>query len=258
MTRSESSGAHDAVRQERLELAAPPDAEGAEGTEGAAPIDAIHTVGERREALLVLGHGAGAGMEHPHLERLACRLAERGVATLRYQFPYMQRGDRRPDRPPALEATVRAAVHGASELAADTPLFAGGRSMGARMTLRAAAQEPLPGVAGLVLFAFPLHRALRVRDDDPQRLERAVHLSRADLPMLLLQGTRDALARPHLLEAALGDTDPQRCRVHWIEGADHSFRTLKSLGRSLEEVETELADRVAPWARSVPEEAPPY
>jgi predicted alpha/beta-hydrolase family hydrolase len=142
---------------------------------------------------------------------------------------------------------VRSAVVAASGLADGAPLFAAGRSMGARMTLRAQAVEPLPGVLGLVFFAFPLHRPLRLRDEDPPRLERAAHLNQVHLPMLFLQGTRDALARAHLLQTALSTVQPRFKTLHWVEGADHSFQVLKSLGRTLEDIEEELASRVASW-----------
>ena len=138
--------------------------------------------------LYVLAHGAGAGMRHRFMEAIAAALAERRVATLRYQFPYTEAGARRPDPPAVLEATVRAAVAAAAELAPGLPLIAGGKSMGGRMTSGAAAREPLPAVAGLVFLGFPLHRPKQPSED------RAAHLSQVTLPMLFLQGTRDELA----------------------------------------------------------------
>ena len=197
-------------------------------------------------ALLVLAHGAGAGMEHPHLERLAHRLAEQRVATLRYQFPYMERGTRRPDRAPVLERAVRDAVVFGAERADGLPVFAGGRSMGARMSVRAQVDAPLP-VNGLVFFAFPLHRPLRIADPDPERLERATHLLEADLPMLFLAGSRDRLARPHLLEGVVDQIEAPNVQLHMVDTADHSFVPTRKSGRELEEVEQEIARVCAQW-----------
>src|SRR6195256_2137586 len=145
--------------------------------------------------LLVLAHGAGAGMSHPFMEELASELAGVGVATLRYQFPYMEARRRAPDAPAVLTATVVAAVHAAAQVAPGLPLLAGGKSMGGRMTSQAAAQSPLDGVRGLVFFGFPLHPPGR------PGTKRADHLSKVSLPMLFLQGTRDDLDDPHLLRA---------------------------------------------------------
>lgn len=194
-------------------------------------------------ALLVLAHGAGAGMRHPHLERLAQRLAEQGVATLRYEFPYMAAGQRRPDRPALLHATVRAAVDAGRELATGLELLAGGRSMGGRMTSQAEAQASLD-VAGLVFFAFPLH--------PPKKpgVARAEHLADVHKPMLFLSGTRDTLADLELLRdttSHLGDV----ATLVEIDGADHSFSRLKRYGKSLEETELELAEYTAAFARSL-------
>lgn len=198
--------------------------------------------------LLVLGHGAGAGMEHPFLETVSRRLAERSVATLRYQFPYMEAGRRFPGPLSRRLAAVRSAVRAGRELEPELPLLAGGKSMGGRMTSRAAAEELLPGVAGLVFLGFPLHSAGK-----PSR-ERGEHLSGVDLPMLFVQGTRDRLADLDLLRpvvAGLGS----RATLHVVEGGDHSFGVLKRSGRSTGEVMAELADAVAGWAERVVPEA---
>ncbi len=191
-------------------------------------------------SLLVLAHGAGAGMLHPFLEALAARLAAHHVATLRYQFPYMEGGRRRPDPAAALEATVRAAVEEARRLAPDLPLFAGGKSMGSRMSSRAAARTPLPGVRGLVFFGFPLHPAGR------PSTARAAHLDAVDQPLLFLQGDRDRLADLALLRPVcrrLGD----RATLRVVAGADHGFHVLKRSGRSDDEVVEELAAETAGW-----------
>ncbi len=191
-------------------------------------------------SLYVLAHGAGAGMRHAFMEAIAQRLATRGVATLRYQFPYTERGERRIDPEPRLLATVRAAVAAGREAAGPLPLVAGGKSMGGRMTSRAAAQEPLPGVSGLAFLGFPLHPA------GQPGITRAAHLAQVQLPMLFLQGTRDALADLGLLEPVvekLGD----RATLHLIEAADHMFHVLKRSGRTDEQVLDELASTLSAW-----------
>lgn len=191
--------------------------------------------------LLVLGHGAGAGMRHPFLDAMAERLAERGIATLRYQFPYMERGSRRPDSRPVLLRTVRAAVEGARDVAGDLPLLAGGKSMGGRMTSLAAAEAALPGVRGLVFMGFPLHPA-----GEPSA-ERGEHLREVRLPMLFLQGTRDSLARIDLVRELCAGLGP-RAALHVVEDADHSFRLPQRSGRTTEEGLVGLADVVRDWA----------
>lgn len=202
-------------------------------------------------ALLVLAHGAGAGMEHPFMEAAAGALADRGIATLRFQFPYMEAGKRRPDRPAIATAAVRAAVEAAraeaTELAAvrgrDRPLslFAGGKSFGGRMTSTAAASAPLPGVAGLIFLGFPLHPAGRPGTD------RADHLANVTVPMLFVQGTRDRLARLDLLRPVLDDLG-DRATLHVVDGGDHSFKVLKRSGRTGEDVMAEIGAAVAGWA----------
>jgi predicted alpha/beta-hydrolase family hydrolase len=196
--------------------------------------------------LLVLAHGAGAGMSHPFMEKLAGELASVGVATFRYQFPYMQEQRRVPDAPAVLTATVVGAVRAATEAAPGLPLLAGGKSMGGRMTSEAAAQHPLHGVRGLVFFGFPLH------PPDRPGTKRADHLLKVTIPMLFLQGTRDTFADLQLLRpvsAKLGS----RATLHVIEKADHSFHVLKSAGRSDDEVLEELAETVASWAAGMEE-----
>jgi predicted alpha/beta-hydrolase family hydrolase len=194
--------------------------------------------------LLVLAHGAGAGMSHPFLEKLADELAGVNVATLRYQFPYMEERRRVPDAPDVLMATVVAAVRAAAEVAPGLPLLAGGKSMGGRMTSQAAAQHPLEAVRGLVFFGFPLH--------PPKQpgTKRADHLAKVTIAMLFLQGTRDALADLTLLRpvcAKLGS----RATLHMIETADHSFHVLKSSGKTDEQVLRELAETAASWGEAV-------
>lgn len=199
-------------------------------------------------AMLAFAHGAGAGIEHPFMSDMAQRLAGRGIATFRYHFPYMEAralaGRRRPpDRPPVLVETVRAAVAKAARLADGAPLLAGGKSMGGRMTSTAAAEVPLPGVRGLVFFGFPLHAPGR-----PERAaERSAHLGEVSVPMLFLQGTRDALARLDLIEPTCAALGPM-ATLHKLDGADHSFRVLKRSPRTNEEVADEAAARVAAWA----------
>jgi uncharacterized protein len=192
----------------------------------------------------VLAHGAGAGMAHPFLESVARALMARGMATLRYQFPYTEAGGRRPDPPGVLLATVRAAVARARELMTGIPLLAGGKSMGGRMTSNAAADRPLDGVAGLVFLGFPLHRPKH------PAIDRAEHLERVTVPMLFLQGTRDDLADLELIREVTAGLGP-RATLHVVDGADHSFAVLKRSGRTGADVLEELADTIAAWARSL-------
>jgi predicted alpha/beta-hydrolase family hydrolase len=191
--------------------------------------------------MLVLAHGAGAGMKHPFMEALAAGLADHGLASFRYQFPYTERGSKRPDSAAILEATVRSAVDAAATLAGKLPVLAGGKSMGGRMTSQAAAKGPLPGVRGIALFGFPLHAIGK------PGAERADHLNEVDVPMLFLQGSRDRLARLDLLEQVvrrLGD----RATLHVVEEADHSFHVPARSGRTDAEVLDELSRRTAEWA----------
>ena len=200
--------------------------------------------------LLVFAHGAGAGMHHPFMEHLAGQLAGCSVATLRYHFPYMQHRQKRPDPPAVLTATVRAAVAAASETAPGLPLLAGGKSLGGRMTSLTVADErsaPGPGIAsvrGLVFFGFPLHPAGR------PGTQRAEHLARVRIPMLFLQGTRDALADLALLRP-LCDTLVPLSTLHVVEGGDHSFHMLKRFGKTDADVLAELACTAASWAETL-------
>src|SRR5216117_715152 len=179
--------------------------------------------------LCVLAHGAGAGMRHPFLEAVARALAEQKIATLRYQFPYMEQRARRPDPPAVAAATVRAAVAEAARVAPGLPLIAGGKSFGGRMTSTALAEEPLPGVRGLVFLGFPLHPPGRPGDS------RAEHLAQVQIPMLFLQGTRDEFADLKLLGPVIKRLGT-RATLHLVDGADHSFHVLKRSGRTDGEV----------------------
>lgn len=190
--------------------------------------------------LYVLAHGAGAGMRHPYLETMAQRLAEQRIATLRYQFPYMEHGSRRPDPPAVAEATVRVAVEEAARVAPGLPLVAGGKSFGGRMTSSAQANAPLPGVAGLVFLGFPLHPPGR------PGITRAAHLDRVAVPMLFLQGTRDEFADLTLLEQVIARLG-KRATLHLVEGGDHSFKVLKRSGRTDAEATAEVVDAIAGW-----------
>jgi predicted alpha/beta-hydrolase family hydrolase len=193
--------------------------------------------------LYVLAHGAGAGMRHHFLESISVLLADRGIGTLRYQFPYIEAGRKRPDQPSVLEATVRAAVAKARELAPELPLIAGGKSLGGRMTSGAAAAGMLPGVRGLVFLGFPLHPPGR------PGTSRADHLDRVDMPMLFLQGTRDDFARVDLITDVCEGLQPE-ATLHLVEGGDHSFGVLKRSGRTREEVLAQLGDTMAQWGRA--------
>jgi uncharacterized protein len=197
------------------------------------------------EACYVFAHGAGAGMNHPFMAAVAGGLAERRVATLRFQFPYMEQASRRPDPPNVAQAAVRAAVQLAAKRLPDVPLFAGGKSYGGRMTSQAQAAEPLPHVGGLIFVGFPLHPAGK------PSIERASHLTNVQLPMLFLQGTRDTLADLDLIRetaARLGE----RATLHVVDGGDHSFHVLVRSGRSNEQVREELVDTMVRWMKSGP------
>jgi predicted alpha/beta-hydrolase family hydrolase len=193
--------------------------------------------------LYVLAHGAGAGMRHRFLESISETLAGRGIATLRYQFPYLEAGRKRPDYPPVLQATVRAAVARAAELEPELPLIAGGKSLGGRMTSGAAAETPLAGVRGLVFLGFPLH------PPGQPGTSRADHLDRVDVPMLFLQGSRDDFARVDLITDVCEGLEPN-ATLHLVDGGDHSFGVLKRSGRTPSEVMGELVDTAVEWARS--------
>ena len=194
-------------------------------------------------ACYVMAHGAGAGMAHPFMASVASGFAERGIATLRYQFPYMEAGGKRPDAPAVAHAAVRAAVEAARRRFPKLPLFAGGKSFGGRMTSQAQAKAPLENVNGLIFFGFPLHPAGK-----PSQ-ERAAHLSDVTIPMLFLQGTRDALAE-------LGQLQPvcralSRATLKLIDDADHSFHVPARTGRKDTEVMAQMLDTAAEWIDSV-------
>jgi uncharacterized protein len=223
---------------------------------GAGEVSALLILPQQARALYVLAHGAGAGMRHPFMEAIAQRLAARAIGTLRYQFPYMEprlgapggeqrvHGGRRPDPEPVLLATVQAAVAAAHEAAGGVPLLAGGKSMGGRMTSRAAAAESLAGVAGLVFLGFPLHPA------GQPGTSRADHLANVERPMLFLQGTRDTLADLGLLRPVI-ERLGARATLRVIEHADHSFHVLKRSGRTDEQVLDELASAVDEWRENL-------
>lgn len=213
------------------------------------PVSGILQRPDSAASLLVLAHGAGAGMRHPFMEAVAEGLAARGVATLRYQFPYMEAGRKRPDRPAVAQATVLAAVDAARVECPDLPLFAGGKSFGGRMTSQAAAEGALPEVLGLVFLGFPLHAPGRESTD------RAAHLAAVDLPMLFVQGTRDRLAGLDLLRPVLEDLG-ELATLHVIDGGDHSFHVLKRSGRTDEEALEELVEATARWMKERAREAP--
>ena len=200
---------------------------------GAGEVSAVWQRPEAARFALVLAHGAGADMHHAFLPAAAGRLADEGGATLRFQFPYSERGSRRPDPAKRLIACGRSAGARARELAGGLPLLAGGKSMGGRMTSLAAAETPLEGVAGLVFFGFPLHPAGR----EEKAEERGAHLARVGLPMLFLPGDRDRLADLALLRPRL----PEGATLHVVEHADHGFHVTKRSGRSDAEVLAELA-----------------
>jgi uncharacterized protein len=210
----------------------------------AGSVSALLTRPEDARACYVFAHGAGAGMRHASVEAIAMGLAERGIATLRYQFPYMEKGGKRPDPPALAQATVRAAVAEAAKACAGLPLIAGGKSFGGRMTSQAQAKAPLDGVIGLAFFGFPLHPAGKPSSD------RAKHLAEVEVPMLFLQGTRDALAELSLLQPVVKGLG-RKATLHLAEGADHSFHVLKSSGRNDREVLAEILDAFAAWVDSL-------
>ncbi|MES3004418.1 MAG: alpha/beta family hydrolase [Pseudomonadota bacterium] len=203
-------------------------------------ISALLQLPDSPRACFVFAHGAGAGMNHSFMSDLADALCDRGIATLRYQFPFMEEGSKRPDSPAVAHAAVRAAVATAASSLPGIPLFAGGKSFGGRMTSQAQAQAPLEGVRGLVFVGFPLHPAGK------PSIERAKHLSEVKVPMLLLQGTRDALADMDLIRSTAG-TLGDLATLHVVEGADHSFHVLVRSGRTDAQVMEELASSITAW-----------
>jgi len=199
---------------------------------------------DRSRACFVFAHGAGAGMAHPFMQAFAEGLCARGIASLRYQFPYMEKASKRPDPPAIAHATVRAAVTEAGRHCPDVPLVAGGKSFGGRMTSQAQAAAPLPGVRGLAFLGFPLHPAGKPSTD------RAAHLADIHVPMLFLQGTRDSLAELKLIEPVVKRLGPS-ARLHPVEGADHSFHVLARSGRNDPEVMREILDAFTDWTRAI-------
>jgi len=198
----------------------------------------------KARACFVFAHGAGAGMIHPFMETVASGLGERGIATLRYQFPYMEKGSKRPDPPPIAQATVRAAAAEATRRCPGLPLIAGGKSFGGRMSSQAQAAAPLDGVDGLAFFGFPLHPAGKPSSD------RAKHLADVKIPMLFLQGTRDSLAELKLLEPVVKSLG-RLATLHRVEGADHSFHVPARSGRNDREVMNEILDALAAWVGEI-------
>jgi predicted alpha/beta-hydrolase family hydrolase len=212
----------------------------------AGSVSGLLTRPSKPHACFVFAHGAGAGMAHPFMEKVAAGLGERHVATLRYQFPYMEKGSKRPDSPAVAHVAVRAAVAEAARRCEGVPLIAGGKSFGGRMTSQAQAQalQPLAGVRGLAFFGFPLHPAGKPSS------ERAKHLADIDVPMLFLQGTRDALAEPALLEPVV-ESLGRSATLHPVRDADHSFHVLARSGRNDGEVMNEILDAFAAWAGAI-------
>jgi len=207
-------------------------------------VPSLLTVPTAARACLVFAHGAGAGMNHPSMTQLCDGLASRGLATLRYQFPYMDKGSRRPDPPTLCHKTVRSAVAAARELLPAIPLFAGGKSFGGRMTSQAQALAPLPDVCGLCFWGFPLHAPKR------PATTRADHLTSINIPMLFLQGTRDALAELPLVQSVVARLiAPVTLRV--VDHADHSFHVLVRSGSTDGEVMQSMLDEVSRWIATV-------
>ena len=211
-----------------------------------ATISALLIDPPQARACYVFAHGAGAGMAHASMATIATGLAERGIATLRYQFPYMEKGSKRPDSPAVAHAAVRAAVGEAARCCPKLPLIAGGKSFGGRMTSQAQAQAigALPGVRGLAFLGFPLHPAGKPASD------RAKHLAKIHIPMLFLQGTRDALAELDLIEPVVKNLG-KSARLHLVKEADHSFHVLVRSGRNDREVMSEVLDAFARWLGAI-------
>ncbi|MEA2889113.1 MAG: uncharacterized protein QOD11_3473 [Bradyrhizobium sp.] len=208
--------------------------------EKGASVSALLLRPENAHACFVFAHGAGAGMSHPFMETVATGLCERGIASLRYQFPYMEKGGKRPDPPAVAHAAVRAAVEEAARRCAGLPLVAGGKSFGGRMTSQAQAIAPLPGVRGLAFLGFPLH------PPGKPSTERAAHLSNVKIPMLFLQGTRDDFAEMTLLEPVVeGLAD--LASLHLVQEGDHSLHVPARSGRNNREVMNEVLDTLSAW-----------
>jgi predicted alpha/beta-hydrolase family hydrolase len=213
-------------------------------TQSSGEVSAIYVCPRNAKWLLVFAHGAGVDMNHKFMDTASSKLADHGIATFRFNFPYMEKGKRSPDPQPILKKTIRSAIETASGLAGGLPIIAGGKSLGGRMTSMAVSESPIPNVRGLVLFGFPLHAPGKPSAD------RAAHLMNANVPMLFMQGTRDNLADLNLLKPVcrkLGD----RATLHIVEGGDHSFHSPKNAGRSDEEVIGELAKTVSEWSEKL-------
>jgi predicted alpha/beta-hydrolase family hydrolase len=217
---------------------------------GAGPVSGLLLRPKQADALYVLAHGAGAGMRHPFMHAVAQALSAVGVATFRYQFPYMEKGRRSPDPPHVAEATVRSAVAAAARAAPDLPVVAGGKSFGGRMTSSAQSKQPLADVRGIVFLGFPLHPPNRPGEG------RSTHLAGVAVPMLFLQGTRDDLADVGLITGVcqrLGE----RATLHIVDGADHSFHLPKRAARADADVIEELAGEIAAWTKRLVAQAGP-
>ncbi|HEX6834590.1 MAG TPA: alpha/beta family hydrolase [Rudaea sp.] len=215
-------------------------------------VSGLLSVPEGARVGYVLAHGAGAGMQHAFMADLASALAARGIATLRYQFPYMEKGGGRPDSPKLAHATVRAACAAAAQWMPGVTLVAGGKSFGGRMTSQAQAAQPLEGVAGLIFVGFPLHPAKQ------PSIERAKHLAEVRIPMLFLQGTRDELANLDLitgvverLDDALPRAACKRATLATFDDADHSFHVRKRSGSTDQQVLRRLAEKIAEWTATL-------
>ncbi len=209
-------------------------------------VSAILMRPENAHSLLVLAHGAGAGMRHTFMTGVAQSLARHGIASFRYQFPYMEQGKRAPNPQSILVETVRSAIGAAREYSGDLPLIAGGKSLGGRMTSTAASEEALPGIRGIVFFGFPLHAPGKPSN------ERGEHLFKVGLPLLFLQGTRDKLADLTLLRPLCDRLRAKgQAELHVIDGADHSFHVPKKSGRTDEDILEELGKVVADWASNL-------
>lgn len=213
-------------------------------TESSGEVSGILAIPDKSKSLLILAHGAGAGMDHIFMEKISGYLYDAGIGTLRYNFPYTEKKKKSPDSTPILIKTVRSAVKAAKKYTGDNPLFAGGKSMGGRMTSMAASKEPLEDVRGIIFFGFPLHAPAKPSN------ERAEHLFNVNYPMLFLQGTRDKLADLNLLKPIINKLS-SKTALHIIEGADHSFHMPKSLGRGEEEVFKELVNETVEWMNKI-------
>ena len=213
-------------------------------TKSSGDVSSIIVLPDNPKILLLFAHGAGAGMKHTFMEKMSGYLADEGIGTLRYNFPYIEKKKGSPDPAPILMETVRSAVKTAKKYAGEIPLLAGGKSMGGRMTSMAASKEPLKEVRGIVFFGFPLHAPGKPSN------ERAEHLFNVSVPMLFLQGTRDKLSDLELLKPIITKLK-DKATLHIIDGADHSFHVLKSTGRSDEEVLKGIAKKTAEWGDEI-------